>query len=468
MRKFCIILLVLWLTVGCFGVPVSAETITSENNCSGIDATNAIVENKVITNATSALVFECNSETLMYADNIDERMYPASFVKVMTALLAIERGTLDDTVTVTKEALSTVSAGAVSVKLQVGEKLTLKDLIYCMLTGSANDAASVIAVHIGGNVDGFVSMMNSRALELGCKDTNFVDPHGLQSKNQYTTARDMVRILRCATQLVVFADIFGAVSYTLPATNLSDARELRTANYITDPTQDKYYDSRVTGGRTGVAADQTRCVAATASNGNLKVIAVVFGAKSKFAADKYTVEHYGGFREISKLLDETLSAYQIAQVFYHDQILAQKTVINGDNDLVLVPAEAKTVVIPKGIDVKDITYRYLDDGKAYQAPIAEGTVQTCVEVWYGGKCLAKVDLLARNSVAVASSKLVVPEQKEKDDFPWHYIILPIIAAVGFLTVLYLRRVRANRRKKAARRRNAGRRDRNVGTPTKRM
>lgn len=468
MRKFCIILLVLWLTVGCFGVPISAETVAAENNCSGIDATNAIVANTVITNAESVLVFECNSETLMYADNIDQRMYPASFVKIMTALLAIENGTLTDTVTVTKEALSSVAAGSVSAKLQVGEKLTLIDLIYCMLTGSANDAASVIAVHIGGDIKSFVSMMNSRALELGCKDTNFVDPHGIESKNQYTTARDMVRILRCATQSDVFVDIFGAVSYTVPATNLSASRELKTANYLTDATQTKYYDNRVTGGRTGVAANQTRCVAVTAGNDNLNVIAIVFGAKSKFAADKYTVEHYGGFREISKLLDETISAYQIAQVFYDDQILAQRTVINGDNDLVLVPAEAKTVVIPKGIDVKDITYRYLDDGKAYQAPITEGTVQTGVEIWYGGKCLAKVDLLARNSVALVFSKVAIAQQDNPSDFPAYYIILPVFAVAILAAVLYLHLARVKRRKRAARRKAALRRERNVGTPTKRM
>ena len=152
MKKFCIILLVLWMMFGNFHIPVLAQELAEGNNCSGVDATNAIVENKIITNAASAAVFELNSGTMMYADNIDERMYPASFVKIMTALLAIERGVLPDTVTVTKDALSAVSSGAVSAKLQIGEKLTLKDLLYCMLTGSANDAAAVIAVHIGGDM----------------------------------------------------------------------------------------------------------------------------------------------------------------------------------------------------------------------------------------------------------------------------------------------------------------------------
>ncbi len=465
MKKFGIIFLVVLLIAACFSIPAFAA---NENIYNGIDANSAIVERRVVTNVKSAIVFEINSGTMMYADNIDERMYPASFVKIMTAILAIERGTLTDTITVTQDALRAVSPGAVSAKLQVGEVLTLKDLIYCMLTGSANDAAAVIAVHIGGDVAHFVTMMNNRAAELGCKDTNFVDPHGLQSKNQYTTARDMVRILSCAMESDFFAEVFGAVAYTVPATDLSPARELRTANYLTDKRMNEYYDSRVTGGRTGVAADQTRCVTATAGNDNLQVISVVFGAKSKFAADKYTVEEYGGFREISTLLDATLSAYQIAQVFYEDQILAQRAVVNGDNDLVLVPSEANTVLIPSGIDPNDIEYRYLDNGKTYEAPITAGSIQTGVEVWYSGQCLGKVDLLAKNSVALSSAKLGVVEGGAGGDFQPLYIILPIIVIAVLIFIWYLRLIKSASRRKTTRRRTAGRRDRDVGSASKRM
>ena len=467
MKKIGTILLMFCLLLGYFSVPVVADK-ADNGVCDGIDASSAVVENRVVTDVKAAVVYELNSETMMYASNIDSKVYPASFVKIMTALLAIEKGSLTDTVTVTKDALKAVSTGAVSVKLQEGEKLSLKDLIYCMLTGSANDAAAVIAVHIGSDVKNFVAMMNSRAAELGCNSTHFVDPHGLESDDQYTTARDMLRILNCALQSKDFKEIFGAVNYTVPATNLSGARELRTANYLTDRKMEQYYDSRVTGGRTGVAGDQTRCIAVTATKDNLQVVAIVFGAKSKFAADKYTVEVYGGFREISKLLDATLSSYQIAQVFYEDQILAQRTVVNGDNDLVLVPSEAQTVVLPKGVDMSRIEYRYLDGGKAYNAPIEAGTIQSGVEVWYNGKCLAKVDLLAKNSVCVSSSKLgVVPDGDGGGVHPL-LIIIPLIVIAGLAAFLYFHRMNVLKHRQAARRRAAARRDRDVGTPTKRM
>ena len=467
MKKIGVILLTLCLLLGYFGVSVSADPVAT-GACSGFDASSAVLESRVVTDVKSAVVFEMNSGTMMYADNIDAKVYPASFVKIMTALLVIEQGNLTDMVTVTKEALNAVSGGSVSVKLQEGEKLSLKDLIYCMLTGSANDAAAVIAVHIGGNVTNFVNMMNTRAVELGCKNTQFVDPHGLKSDGQYTTARDMLRILSAAMEYSTFKEIFGAVSYSVPATNLSEARELKTANYLTDRKMEKYYDSRVTGGRTGVADNQTRCVAATASKDNLQVIAIVFGAKSKYAADKYTIEVYGGFKEITKLLDATLSSYQMAQVFYEDQILAQRSVTNGDNELVLVPAEAKTVVLPKGVDMSRIEYRYQDTGRVYAAPIEAGSVQSSVEVWYGGKCLATVDLLARNSVAFASSKRGVVQYKDDGGIHPLLIIIPLIGVITVAAALYLRHMKLQRRKQAARRKAAARRNRNVGTTTKGM
>jgi len=451
MKKIAIIFVCFWLLTGFLVIPVAAED-GYNSICSGIDAANAIVENKVITNATAAVVYELNSGTMMYSSNIDERMYPASLVKVMTALLAVENRNLNSTATVTQEALN-AALGSTSAGLQAGEQLTVLELLYCMLTGSANDAAAVLAVHIGGSIESFVGMMNSRAAELGCTDTNFTDPHGLGSRNQYTTARDMVRIFAAAAENETFCEIFGAVKHTVPATNHSPERELKTVNYLMDKTSESYYDSRVTGGRTGTASDRSRCLGVIANAGNMKAVAIVFGAKSQFAADGYTVEHYGSFREISQLLNATISSYRIAQVFYEDQILAQRPVSNGDNDLVLSPAGMQTVIVPKDIDLSEITYRFTDAGKIYSAPIVQGSPQGSVEVWYGGKCLAKAMLVARNHVAVAADKRVTLQNSS--GIGTVLLVIVLLIAVGAF-ILYARRVRA-RKKRAARKHSARRR-----------
>lgn len=449
MKKFAIFFLCFCLFAGLFAIPVLAAS-PKIGPGSGLDSESAILEGQVIANATAAIVYEMNSDTMLVAQNIDVKMYPASLVKVMTALLAIENRNLDGTATVTKEALS-AAAGSTSVGLQIGEQLTVRELVYCMLTGSGNDAAAAIAIHIGGSIERFVAMMNSRAVELGCKDTNFVDPHGISSKNQYTTARDMARIFSAAAEYDEFREIFGAVRHTVPVTEHSPERELKSANYMMDKNSPSYYDSRVTGGRTGVAGDRSRCLGVLASSGNMEAIAIVFGAKSQFAADGYTVEKYGGFKEISQLLNATISHYRIAQVFYEGQILAQRPVANGDNDLVLGPSGMQTVIIPQNIDISDIEYRFTDTGRVYSAPIAQGSVQGAVEVWYGGKCLATVDLLARNDVAVASSKLVtLPSVGE---FGFGIIILAVIFVLALGFILHRRRVLARRRRAERRRRD---------------
>ena len=452
MKKIATFFLCFWFFASFLVVPAKAE---DENTYpyGGIDAQNAVVENQVITNATAAVVYDLNSETMMYSSNIDSRMYPASLVKVMTALLAVENRNLDSVTTFTQEAMN-AAAGASGVGLQVGEKLTVRELLYCMLTGSANDAAVAIAIHIGGSVDSFVSMMNSRAAELGCKDTHFVDPHGLASRNQYTTARDMVRIFAAAAENETFCQIFGTARHTVPATEFSPARELKTANYLIDKSSESYYDSRVTGGRTGTASDRSRCLGVIAADGNMRAIAIVFGAKSQFAADGYTVERYGSFREISQLLNATISSYRIAQVFYEGQIIGQRPVSNGDNDLALSPAAMQTVIVPKDIDISLLTYKFTDNGKMYSAPIAKGSAQGSVEVWYGGKCLASIDLVAANRVDVASSKVVNLSYTPGSGTILLVVIVILVTAVIFI---FVRGKLLARKKRAARRRANGRR-----------
>lgn len=453
MKKFAIFFLILCVLISTLCFPVLAESDLS-SGCSGVDAQSAIVEGVPITNASAAVVYEFNSDTMLLAQNIDEKIYPASFVKIMTAILSLEKGNLEDNVTVTNTALGTVSSNSSSAKLVAGEKLTLKDLLYCMLTGSANDAAAVIAEHVGGTVKDFVSLMNVRAAELGCTNTHFVDPSGLQSRDQYTTARDMVRIFKAARETQGFAEIFGALTYTVPATDYSAERVMKSSNYLIDPRQESYFDRRVSGGRTGVAADRTRHVAVTAESGNMEVVAIVFGSQSQYAADNYTFEVYGGFKEISQMLNLTISKYAIGQVLYEGQIVAQKPVINGDNDLVLVPAGTQTVVVPKDVDMTQLIYRFSDEGRTYTAPIELGSKQGTLEVWYGGKCLAEVELLAANRVAISTPKEV---NRNKTDTTIVTVIMVFLTILGvaiavFGMVIHRRNVRYRRRAAARQRR----------------
>ena len=340
----------------------------------GVDATHALIHNDDLAqNATSVFLFEYESQTLMYAWNPDVRADPASMVKIMTALVAIENCDLDDVAAVTETALATVPYDAVSADLQVDELITIEELLYCMMVGSANDAASVIAEHIGGSVDAFIQMMNDRAVELGCNDTNFTNPHGIYEEEQYSTARDLARILSIAIQNETFATIFGEIVHEVPATNKSDVRELSSGNFLMNTEEmPLYFDERATGGRTGVAGDGTRCLAATAESNGMSLVSILIGAESVYEEDGYTVRSFGGFKETSALFTAGFDGYKVSQILYPGQSLIQLPVQNGTSQVVVGPTESVSAVLPAEISLNDLTFRYED--KAYQltAPITQG------------------------------------------------------------------------------------------------
>ena len=159
--------------------------------------------------AKAALLADVNTDAVAYAKNIHEKNYPASLTKIMTCLLALENGNLSDVVTVSASALDDLDADSSVAGLQVGEQMTLENLLYCMMVVSGNDACNVIAEHIAGSVADFVRMMNQRAYELGCLNTHFSNPHGLLDESHYTTARDLAII----TEAALKSETIPAVTY---------------------------------------------------------------------------------------------------------------------------------------------------------------------------------------------------------------------------------------------------------------
>lgn len=291
--KFCLVMIVTVLYI-CFVFPaakaqtavVQSEDMHQEvtfgtsivNGCHSLDGAVPVMgTQQLVTNMEAAFVYDINTDTVMYAFNADVQMYPASLVKIMTALIAIEKGNLDEVIEVRQGVLSQVPQGAVSADLVDGEMISLENLLYCMMVGGANDAAAVIADHISGSQDVFVAEMNRCAEELGCKATVFKNAHGLHDPEQFTSARDIAKILNYALQNPEFEEIYSTVFYDIPATNMSESRYLASSNYLMNNLADLqiYYDGRVTGGRTGVTDDGKRCLAATAQSGGRKLLSVV-------------------------------------------------------------------------------------------------------------------------------------------------------------------------------------------------
>ena len=439
-RLFCLLLAVLVLTSGLNVTVLSTSGLNSSVECIGLDAqTSFLGDRALITNAKSVFLYETESDILMYAWNADDRIYPASLVKIMTALIAVEQGKLADVIVAKEDVLSTIPKSAVSVDLKTDELMTLEDLLYCMMVESANDAAVVIADHIGGDLASFVSAMNQRASEIGCTNTVFTNVHGLHDDDQYSTARDVAKILAVASENETFMKIFSAAYYDVPATNKSGERYLSSGNYLMNRDEVQiYYDSRVIGGRTGTDKNGYRCMATVASENGLKYISVVTGSLSFYEKDGYTVRSFGSYNETKSLLDLGFNGNSRGQVFYKGQSVKQQAVINGDNDVVLGASSDVYAIVPNDAV---LTYRYRDLNPEIHAPIQQGEVISTVEVWCNSVCIAQTELYAMNTVQVAGTAYT---EVEHDD-NWKDILITVIACLLGVVVLAVIGIYAQRR-----------------------
>lgn len=439
---FISILIATLLVIQYFCFPVFAtasEDASVLYGCHSIDAQVPLLgEQQLVENARAMILFDANSDTLLYAWNADERMYPASLAKIVTAIVVIEQGTMADLVTVTADTLATIPEDAARYGFSAGEVISVEALLYCMMVDSANDAAAILANYLCGTEEAFAAEMNRFAEELHCKDTNFVNPHGLHDDQQYTTARDITRILSAALKNELFREIFETVYYTMPATNMSGERWISTGNYLMNKDKDKveiYYDPRVTGGRTGVTTDGERCIASTARKGELELISIIMGSKSSYNEGGLT-NSFGGYQETSDLLDYGFDGLKTAQIFYEDQAVRQCKVVNGDTDLVLGSQVSLSTILPQGVKQTNLTYRYTDSVSAFEAPIEKGMKLSNLEVWYGNICIAQADLYAMNHVPTQQSvKSVVQDPNKASGWTTALKIIGLCLAVLIIAVI---------------------------------
>lgn len=230
------------------------------------------------------LLLNLNDKSVMYAKGAYDKVYPASITKIMTALLAFTNGNMDDVVTISEENV-TLEEGSQRVGFQVGDQVTMDELVHCLLVYSGNDAASAIATHIGGTTENFVSMMNAYAASLGCTGTHFTNPHGLQDENHYTTPYDIYLMLKEALKYPEFTEITQLGSYTTSYkySDGSDASVVLTAtdHYLTgEATAPK--GITILGGKTGTTSSAGNCLALLCQNeyGN-PFVSIVMGASTK-------------------------------------------------------------------------------------------------------------------------------------------------------------------------------------------
>ena len=364
------LLLALFLALSCMTLPALAaaenaleDTAASTEDPAAIDETaqeapedttaqEAIVsaDPNFTVAAKAALLIDLNTGRTVYEQDADERVYPASLTKIMTCLIPLENGDLSDVITIDEAALAGLDQDSSVVGLQVGEQITLENLLYCMMVHSGNDAANAVAEYIAGSTADFVRMMNERAYALGCKDTHFNNPNGLHDESHYTTARDLARITQAALKSENFRQIVDTAEYVIPESATGQEHKLKTTNLlIYESTGNSLYYPRATGVKTGYTSAAGRCLVATAEDDGIRFLSVLCGAKTTILESGDLLME--SFPETIKLLDYGFDNYSYVTALSPLYPIAQVSVLNS-----AACSEANQAYMQKLMGIQMISY----------------------------------------------------------------------------------------------------------------
>ena len=352
-----------------------------------------------------------NGEVLC-AKNADMRVAPASITKIVTAIIAIENcENLNLEVKVPEVCISLLEGTNSSVAdLEPGEILTLRQLLSCMLVASANDAANVIAHYVGnGDINAFVDLMNQFAENLGCTDTHFVNAHGLDDPEHYTTANDLAKIYRYCLKDSMFSQITGTLDYDIPETNKSYARKLRNTNSLLNSGIPDYYYQYAKGGKTGTTDSAGRCLISWASKDGYNYMCIAMNGKF-YDYDNDGVEENMAFVESKRTYDWVFENIRLREVANPDMSVWEiKVRLASKTDrLRLAPGHSVSVLVPKDVDASSVSIEPYPGETAEEvfAPVKRGDVLGKAAVKYAGETIADVELVAEKDISPSVIKYV--------------------------------------------------------------
>jgi len=326
----------------------------------------------------SSIVMDMESGAILYAKNIDEQLYPASITKIATALVALENGNLEDTVTVNGDCISFLRGDYSQIGLKEGEELSLHETLYATLLASANEAAYAVAANVGENYDWFIAQMNQRAKELGAENTNFVNPHGLHDDNHYTTVRDMALIGSELYKYPVAFEIMQTMEHQIPATNMDEnVKYVHQKHSMLNPEKDEYYEYAV-GGKTGYTNMAKTTLVTYADNGDLHLVCVEMKARGKII-----------YEDTENLFNYAFNNFKKVSIMDNDQ-----------SGYIESAADDAYVVLPESVDFADLKMEITENTEEY----GKGTVSYT----YEGQPVGRAEV-------ILSEAYLNPQEEEPED-----------------------------------------------------
>lgn len=389
--------------------------------------------------------------------NIDERLYPASLTKIVTAMVTLEN--VKDVSVKTKMSQAaydaSVGTGAQVAGITVGEELSVDTLLYLTMVHSACDACEVLAEFVGGSKENFVKMMNDWVKKVGCNDTNFTNPSGLHDDNHYTTARDMSKITLAALKNADFVKYsttteYEYKGYTLPHTNL-----MLHPGYVT------YYYEYAQGIKTGSTEQAEYNVIVKASKDGYNYLAIVMKSpQQKIKNQSYLTKC--SFVDAKSLFEWAFDSLKYTTIVAKDEVIGEVSVENGkDADTVaLVAANDTNVIVPVGLDKSAVIIEIQEKPSSLQAPVTKGQKVCSANIIYGDEVIASVPLVAAKTVELSTFLKVINAIKAF----FGLTVVKVILVIAFLAIalyVYIFFKSLNKKKKVEKRRQA-RRDSHLG------
>ena len=373
----------------------------------------------------SVILMEESTGTILYEKNMDEAHYPASITKIMTTLLALENGNLSDMVTFSDDAINNTEGSGIA--RDYGEQMTLEQCLYGVMLESANECAYAVAEHVGGTVENFVDMMNAKAKELGCTNTHFANPHGLQDENHYTTAHDMALIAQAAYQNETFRIIIGTKMYTIPPTN-KHAEETVLRNHhdmlcTYHNANRKYLYPYCVGGKTGYTATANSTLVTYAEKDGMTLICVVMNTQSP-----------NQFIDTVNLFDYAFDNFQVLNVAENDtNYSAETTVDNGNLDNIEPFVELDkdaVIVLPK-------TAEFSDTSSSVEYNDSDPEIAGSITYTYAGRNVGKADIKTTGVVVEGYAFDNESTEEEEQEAVSTVQVRPIVVVLLIVAVILL-------------------------------
>ena len=376
------------------------ETETTESTTTNTEGTSTDSTSSELTlTAESAILMDATTGKILYEKNSRTKQYPASITNLMTFLLALEHGSLEDEITFSHDAVFIIEPGSGHIAIQEGEILTLEQVLYGIMLRSANECANAAAEYVDGSMEKFAEHMTARAKELGCENTNFVNANGLFDENHYTTAYDMALIAQELLKNETYRSMMSNTYYLIPPTNKQpEERPLHGQHQMLNENSLYYYEP-AEGGKTGYTVEAQNTLVTYAKQGDTELIAVVLKCNgAQHYVDTKTLFEYGfaNYQTVKAFSAADLTQNVAITETYKDKTTTLDTIT-------VAPASDVYVTIPKNATIENIT-KAVDCPESASVPVAVGDKLGTVVLSLNGEALATVDLTAQKEVKATTDE----------------------------------------------------------------